>query len=165
MDIGAIQGMMTSLTAATNVTKALFDLKVTAEVQSKVIELQSSLLAAQNSALEAVNAHYTLQERIRDLENQILNFEDWAKQAQRYTLVCPWQGPAQVYALKAANADGEQPHYLCINCFHNQKRVILNPMPKDGWVYLVCPACQSSIATGCRVVGVPKYAEDIGPAA
>lgn len=160
MDIGAIQGMMASLKAATDVTKAIFELKTTAEVQAKVIELQSALLAAQSSALEATNSQYTLQDRIRELEAQLRDFEDWGRQEQRYALVCPWRGPAQVYALKAANADGEQAHYLCSNCFHNRRRVILNPISKDGWVHLVCPSCKATATTGYRGVGAPKYAED-----
>jgi len=160
MDLGAIQGMLVSLKAATDVSKALFDLKVTADVQTKIIDLQGALLAAQSSALEAVNSQHALQERIRELEAQVKDTQDWGVQAQRYALVCPWRGPAQVYALRSAEAAGEQPHYLCTNCFHNKKRIILNPTSKDGWVYLVCPACKSSIATGFRGIGAPKFAED-----
>jgi hypothetical protein len=160
MDLGAIQGMMVSLKAATEVSKAIFDLKVAGEVQSKVIDLQSALLAAQGSALEAVNSQYALLERIRELEAQIKDLQDWGAQEQRYALVCPWRGPAQVYALKGSAAAGEQPHYLCTNCFHNKKRVILNPTTKEGWVSLVCPACKSSVATGYRGIGAPKFAEE-----
>lgn len=162
MDYSAIQGMMASLKAATDISKALFDLKVTAEVQGKVIELQSALMSAQSSALEATNAQYTLQERVRELESQVRAFADWGEQKSRYVLVCPWRGPAQVYALKKESAAGEQPHYLCTNCFHSRKRVILNPLTKDGWVHLVCPNCKSDVTTGYRGVGAPKYAEDVG---
>lgn len=162
MDIGAIQGMLTSLKAATDVTKALFELKMTAEVQAKVIDLQSALLAAQSGALEATSAQYALQERVRELETRIRTIDDWVKQEQRYTLVSPWEGAAQVYALKTATAEGEAPHYLCTNCFHNRKRVILNPIRRDGWIHMVCPTCKSDLTTGYRGVGAPQYAEDIG---
>lgn len=103
-----------------------------------------------------------MQERIRELEYQLKGVGDWGKQEQRYALASPWRGVAQVYALKMANALGEEPHYLCTNCFHNRKRVILNPQPKDGWAYMTCPACKSTTSTGYRGIGAPKYAEDAG---
>lgn len=117
MDINAVQAMMGSLKAATDISKALFDLKTTAEVQSKVIDIQRALLAAQSSALEATNSQFALQERVRELESQLKNFEDWGQQEQRYRLANPWRGPAQVYALKKDHAHGEQPHFLCANCY------------------------------------------------
>ncbi|MEN9659185.1 MAG: hypothetical protein RL571_2650 [Pseudomonadota bacterium] len=160
MDMTAVQAMMGSLKAATDISKALFDLRTTAEVQGKVIEIQNALLSAQSSALEATNAQFLLQERVRELEAQIKSFEDWGNQQQRYSLVNPWRGAAQVYALKKEHAEGEEPHFLCTNCFHNKKRVILNPSSKDGWVYMICPTCKSTCATGFRGVGAPKYAED-----
>jgi hypothetical protein len=164
MDISAIQAMIGSLKAATDVSKALFDLKTSAEVQSKVIDIQRALLAAQANALEATAAQATLQERVRDLEAVIKSFEDWGKQEQRYALVSPWGGPAQLYALKKEHAQGEAAHYLCTNCFHNRKRVIVNPTSnKEGWVYMTCPSCQGTSATGYRGVGAPKYAEDCVP--
>lgn len=162
MDITAVQAMMGSLKAATDISKALFDLKTTAEVQSKVIEIQRALLAAQSSALEATNAQFELQERVRQLEAQVQGFEDWGEQEQRYALANPWRGPAQVYALKKEKAEGEEAHFLCTNCFHNRKRVILNPASKDGWIYMTCPACKATTATGYRGVGAPKYAEECG---
>lgn len=152
--------MMASLKAATDISKALFDLKVTSEVQGKVIELQSALMSAQSSALEATNAQYSLQERVRDLESQLRAFQDWGDQEKRYALISPWKGPVQVYALMRESAGGEQAHYLCTNCFHARKRVILNPTDKDGWIYLACPNCKSNISTGYRGIGAPKYAED-----
>lgn len=157
MDISAVQGVVASLKAATDISKAFLDLKTTAEVQGKVIELQSALLAAQSAALEATNAQFSLQQRVNELEASLKNYDDWAAQERRYVLFAPWKGPAQVYALLSAEAKGQDPHYLCTNCFHNRKRVILAPTSKDGWVHMVCPACKASLATGYRGIGGPKY--------
>lgn len=162
MDVTAVQAMIGSLKAATDITKAIFDLKTTAEIQGKVIDIQRALLAAQSSALEATRAQFELQERVRELESQLKSVGDWEKQEPRYALASPWRGAAQVYALKTSHAQGEEPHYLCTNCFHNRKRVILNPAPKDGWVFMTCPACKSTTSTGYRGIGAPKYAEDVG---
>ena len=44
MDINAVQAIMGSLKAANDISKALFDLKITAEVQSKVIDIKEPYL-------------------------------------------------------------------------------------------------------------------------
>lgn len=53
MDFAAIQGAISSLKAATEISRSIMDMKTMSEVQGKVIELQSALLEAQNSALSA----------------------------------------------------------------------------------------------------------------
>ncbi len=98
--------------------------------------------------------------KIRELEEKLKNIGDWEHEKGRYALVSPWKGPAQVYALKQAAAEGEDPHFLCTNCFHDKKKVILNPITKTGWVHMVCPACKADLATGYRGIGQPKYAEE-----
>lgn len=87
MDYSAIQGMMASLKAATDISKALFDLKMTAEIQRKVIELQSALMSAQSSALEATTSQYTLQDRVRELESQVRDLQDWGAEGEVYACV------------------------------------------------------------------------------
>jgi hypothetical protein len=160
MDITAIQSLMVSLKTATDVAKGIFDIKATAEIQGKVIEIQSALLAAQSSALSATTAQFDLQEKVRSLEAQLKSFNDWEAQRDRYLLVAPWRGPAQAYALKKSEAKGEQPHLLCTNCFLSSKRVILNPQSKDAFILLACPSCKSVINSGFRGIGPAQYAEE-----
>lgn len=161
MDLSAIQGAIVSLKAATDISSALLGMKVTGEVQTKIIELQSALLAAQNAALSATTAQFELREKVRGLEAQIQQSSDWDSTRVRYRLVSPWRGPAQAYALLRAAADGDPPHLACAACFHNRRVVILNPLSnKDGWVQMVCPACRSTMDTGYRGIGEPSYVED-----
>ncbi len=159
MPISEIQLLLSSLKSAGEITKTLFNLKVTGEVQGKIVEIQCLLMAAQSSAIDASNAQYVLQDKVRELEERLRELENWGEQTGRYTLVCPWRGPAQVYALKQARAEGESPHYLCPNCFHNKKRVILNPLETNNQLTCVCPACKSTMSTGCRGIGPPEFAE------
>lgn len=161
MELTAIQAAITSLKAATDITKSILDIKTNSVVQSKVIELQSALLGTQGSALEATNAQFELQEKIKELEEKIRKLEKWDDEKKRYTLVVPWRYGSQVYALKKEDSDGEAPHYLCTNCYENSKKVILNPRSdKDRFISMVCPTCKSSIDTGYRGIGTPKYAEE-----
>lgn len=161
MDLTAIQAAISSLKAAINITRSILEMKNMADVQSKVIELQSALLEAQNCALSAITAQFELQEKIRALEAQLKEKEDWEAQKVRYQLVNPWRGPAQIYVLKRAASNGEGPHFICANCFHNGKRVILNPIKnREGFVQIVCPSCKAVMDTGYRGISEPKYAEE-----
>lgn len=161
MDLVAIQAAISSLKAATDISKSILEMRNMAEVQGKVIELQSALLEAQNCALSATTAQFELQERIRVLETQLKEEDDWEPQKARYRLVNPWRGPAQTYALRREKADGEEPHFVCATCFHNGKRVILNPIKnKEGWIQMVCPSCKATMDTGLRGIGAPQYAEE-----
>lgn len=152
--------MVGSLKAATDISKALLELKVTAEVQGKVIDLQSALLSAQQSALDASGAQFDLQERVRTLEAEIRALNDWGDQEKRYALVSPWGGADRLFALKMEYARGEAPHYLCPNCFFGRKRSTMNAQKVEGWVILVCPRCKARVDTTYRAAGPPQFAED-----
>ena len=157
--ITSIQTVATGLQAASTIASTLSKIKDMSEVQSKVIEIQSALLEAQNAAISATAAQSVLTDKIKELENQIEAMNDWDSQKNRYELVSPWRGPAQVYALKQAFSNGESPHFLCTNCFLNSKRVILNPIRKKG-IHMDCPSCGSSVDTGYNGIGEAKYAEE-----
>lgn len=162
MDLAAIQGAISSLKLAADISRSMMDMKNMADVQGKVILLQSALLEAQNAALSATAAQFELQEKIRLLEAQLKDKGDWDTEKGRYLLVAPWHGPAQVYALRREDAKGEQPHYVCPSCYHSGKKKIMNPIKKNGgWIQMVCPSCKAEMDTGFRGVGAPKYAEEI----
>ena len=156
MDLSTI----TSLKAAFDISKSILEIKSTTEIQDKVIKLQSALMEAQNSAMSATTAQLELQEKVRTLEEQLRAANEWGDQESRYSLVCPWQGSAQVYALKRSASEGEGPHFLCSNCFHNKRKVILNPSRKEARTLMACPSCSATMDTGYRRIGPPKYAEE-----
>ena len=144
---------ITSLKAAFAISKSILEIKSTTEIQGKVIKLQSALMEAQSSAIE-------LQEKVRTLEEQLRAANEWGDQESRYSLVCPWRGSAQVYALKRSASEGKDPHFLCSNCFHNKRKVIVNPSRKERWISMACPSCRATMDTGYREIGPPKYAEE-----
>ena len=160
MDLLAIQAAVTSLKSATEISKSILEIKSTTEIQGKVIELQAALLEAQTSAISATTAHLELLEKVRNLEDQLKAANEWGDQKNRYSLVCPWENAAQVYALKRSVSGGDEPHFLCPNCFHNKRSVILNPMKRNHWTVLTCPSCKATAETGYREIGPPQYAEE-----
>lgn len=116
-------------------------------------------MSLREGALDLQEENHELKTRVRELEDKLQVTEDWGLEKKRYTLVNPWKGPAQVYALKESESNGEGPHYLCSNCFHSSKKVILNPTKKDLWVLMTCPACKSSVNTGYKGIGAASFAE------
>ena len=163
MDIAAIQSTITGLKVATGLVKGILKTKNAIEVQGKIIELQAALLEVHTNAISATTAQFELLDRVRALEEQLKAFNDWDEQGPRYTLVCPWNDAAQVYALRKASSDGEAPHFLCPNCFHKRQRVILNQTfaTANRYVLLACPSCKAKIETRYTIgLGAPKYAEE-----
>jgi hypothetical protein len=159
MVVAAIQGALGSLKTAAGIVKSIMAMKVTAEVQDKVIELQGVILEAQTNAIAATTAQYELHERVRELEAALAAREDWARESQRYALVAMWGGAAQAYALKQEACNGEPPHLVCPQCFATGKKGMLAPIKRDGDIYYVCPQCKNTMATGFRGIGGPQYAE------
>ena len=167
MDIAAIlsttTGLATGLKVATGLITGILETKNEFEAKGKFRELQTALLEVQAHAISATTAQFELLERVRALKEQLNAFNDWDEQGPRYTLVCPWQNAAQVYALRKASSDGEVAHFLCPNCFLRRQRVIFNPVVDKGNRYrvaLVCPSCKAKIDTAFIDTVAPKYAEE-----
>ena len=166
LDLSAIQTLGTSLKTVLDIVKGIREAKSTTETESKVGELQAALLETQILALSATNAQVELQKDVRELEEQLKAANDWGAQENRYTLVCPWRevSAGQVYALKKSASEGEPSHFVCTNCFHRRKKVILNPVITDSnnHVLVVCPSCKATVETGYRGRNLPltQYAEE-----
>ena len=163
MDIAAIQSTITGLKVATGLIKGILETKNAIGVQGEIIELQAALLEVHTNAISATTAQFELLDRVRALEEQLKAFNDWDEQGPRYTLVCPWNDAAQVYALRKASSEGEAAHFLCPNCFHGRQRVIFNQVADKGNRYrvaLVCPSCKAKITTAFNGIEAPKYAEE-----
>ena len=128
--------------------------------KGSTIEAQEQIMSLREGALELQEENQEFKNKIQKLEEKLKSIDAWTKEIGRYVLVSPWGGPAQAYALRKSESDGEQPHLLCANCFHSSKRVILNPTKKASWVIMVCPSCRSALDTGYRGIGPPTYAED-----
>ena len=129
---------------------------------TKVQGLQESLLTIQTTVLQLKHQHIEDQTKISELKSLLNSYDDWNIQKTRYELVSPFKNSAIVYALKESDSNGEIPHYLCTNCFHNRSKSILSPViafDQSGYVSLSCPSCMSKIDTGYRGMGEPRYVE------
>lgn len=161
VDMMAIQGLISGLQTATDITKALYQLKASADVQAKVVELQSAILSAQASALTANAEQFAMIQRVRDLEEEVRRVKAWEEQKQRYKLVYPWEDSmTTVYALKESCKGAEAPHWICAKCYDDGRRTVLQPKEsaRRGFLLLVCATCKAESHTGYTGLCQPVYA-------
>lgn len=131
--------------------------------KGSTLEAQEQIMNLREGALELQEENQELKNRIRDLEKKLIEIDEWNKEKERYVLKSPWPGsPVSVYHLKQSHSNGEEPHWLCPNCFQVKRKSILNTNQKRGeFVHLVCSVCKASIDTTYRGIGGPEYAEKV----
>ena len=144
VDMAAVTGLATSIRAAVEITKAMKDIHDANVIQTKTFELTREILAAQSYAMEAVAAQSALLDRVRQLEEEKSKLEAWDTEKQRYELKKIQTG-VTVYALKQGMENGEEPHYICTNCYqHGHKSILQREQLEVGRVIVhVCHECGS----------------------
>ena len=145
MDIALIQSAMSSLNSAANIAKAILNLKVSTEVQGKVVELQSLILAAQSDALSANAAQTEMADQIQALKDEISCIQAWEKQVTRYQLFSPWTGTL-VYALRESEKESEPAHWICTHCYSERQRGFLQfRRQASGRQLYACDRCGTEV--------------------
>lgn len=141
--------MYTEIAAAIQSAKIAFDLiKATKELSNSteiltaVNDVQMKLSSAIAAALASQEKQASLAERVRELETQLRDVEDWNSQMRRYKLV-EFPTRALAHQLKPEMANGAPLHYLCTACVDKKKKTTLQP--ESNW--LNCPECKYHIVT------------------
>lgn len=141
--------MYSEIVAAIQSTKTAIDLVKAAQGLSNYSELLTAVTAVQIKLTDAIASELASQEkqaalaeRVRELEKQFAEIEDWKSQIRRYAL---FQFPtgALAYALQLGIEAGEPMHYLCTSCVDKKQRSTLQPTGR----HLYCPVCKTTIAT------------------
>lgn len=140
------------LKAALDILQGLKSTADAVAINDAKIALQSAIIEAQSGLMAAQEAQTTHLDRIRNLEAQIAQFEDWEREQEGYLLIEIYDG-AFAYANQLPVNDGEPLVWLCTNCFGNRKMAILQ---RGGTAFQVgggrgshmhwgCPSCGKSI--------------------
>jgi len=87
-----ISAGLSSLKTAKEIVQGLGSLKTEAAINEVKINLQSLILDAQQGLFSAQEAQTAANERIRQLEQRILEFENWTAESHRYELADAGQG-------------------------------------------------------------------------
>lgn len=123
------------------------------EFQNAIIQFQSMI-----ATVQAENAALVRQKG--DLEKELEKSKNWEAEKSRYKMTAAYRR-VTAYAIKKSMSNGEPPHYICANCYHDGKRSVLQQArDKQGLIIIVCSACGAKADTGQPIVGAPKYAEE-----
>ena len=117
---GAIGGLKAAL-------EILKGLKTTADavaINDAKIQLQGAIIEAQAGLMSAQEAQAAQLDRIRKLEQEIVQLKDWSAEAERYEPVDIYLGTI-AYMPKLGMENGEPAHWLCPNCFQHRKKSFL----------------------------------------
>lgn len=137
-----------SLKSASEAAKALIELRDTAKIGQATIELQGKIAAAQQLALAAQQEQAALISQIDDLKKQVVQFEDWEREKQRYEMETLPPG-IHMYRLKAGMENGEPPHKICADCYNNRKKSLLHVKSQfKGVTHWQCNSCVFSEKSG-----------------
>ena len=118
---------------------------VSKERAEAISQLYDSVLDIQQQLLTAQSREYDLLSRCRALEEEIAHAKDWQAETARYVLRSVDGGV--VRQQKANHASGNPPHWLCANCFEEQKKSYLQKDPKivGGRHVWKCPRCSTAV--------------------
>jgi hypothetical protein len=139
--VTGLSGVKTAL----DILKGLKKSNASASILTEIADLQSALIEVQQGLMAANQTHTADIDRIRELEEEVIQLKAWDGEKDRYELKNVGHG-AMVYALKPDKSTGEPPHWLCANCYNQRKKSWLNP----GSANIVshqrdwdCPVCRS----------------------
>ena len=149
MDSSSILGAMQALQFGAQAANGILTLKVGAEVQAKAIELNTQIIAAQGHVMAIQQEYSEALEEVKYLKAQIERLNGIGDAKARYQLAAIGTG-AYAYVLRPEAEDGEQLHWLCVNCFEsgyrsvlqNKRRVNNNRDSEHS-----CPKCKNTVTT------------------
>lgn len=142
---------LTSIKSVSETLKALAELRDIAKVSEITIDLQAKIGAAQQLALAAQQEQTALITTIENLKKEIMQFENWEAEKQRYELDSLPPG-VMVYRLKVGMENGEPPHKICANCYNKGKKSFLHTRPAShGRTFMKCDECNDEKLTGLPV--------------
>lgn len=138
--IDEIAGAYAGIKAAGEMAKALMNMRVSAEVQAKAMELRSALIDMQQRILDTQQSFDTLHQQNKELKETIAKFDRWEQEKERYSLTA-FQTGTFVYRLKPESANGEPAHDICPRCYQDGVKSILQGF--DGEIEH-CKRCRGS---------------------
>ncbi|MCJ2033046.1 hypothetical protein [Methylobacterium sp. J-068] len=161
VDIAAISGLTSSLKATSDIAKAMLGIRDELLIREKAVELNAQVMTAQSSALAAQAAQAELVERVRQLEQKVVELEDWEREKCRYQLAEIATG-VFAYATKPGMEDGEPPHRICARCYQDGRKSILQGISRTkNWTkldLLVCHVCDAEIVLASHTISISSAA-------
>lgn len=131
--------MYVEINAAIQATKVLYDIAKANkgltnynELVAAVSEVNAKLIDANTAVLASQEKQSFLSERVRQLEQEIIQSKNWQAESERYQLTEIAPGRL-AYTIKPGYEKGETRHLLCTNCFCNSKKSYLHLQHKNSY--------------------------------
>lgn len=128
--LGEISTGLSSLKAAMDILKGLNAANTVATINEVKISLQERVMEAREALTAAHETQAVSLQRIRQLEQEIMELKDWEREKQRYQLQAIDRG-VFAYMPKSGMENGEPPHWLCPNCFGKRHKSFLQFKGQD----------------------------------
>lgn len=145
----SISTALASLKIAGDMAASLIGVRDATQMQGKVFDLQREILSAQQSAINAHSGQSELNERVKKLEKELSDMDDWEDVQNRYQLT-NFGSETFAYVLKVGCENGEPTHKVCPSCF--QKRLIsilqFQDQKYNRQDSFLCPSCKNEFNLG-----------------
>ncbi len=136
------------LNAAKDLIQAFDGVKTAAATNDIKLTMQRHLLDAYAGMMTAQEQIATLMRAKADLEQRLVEFEDWEAEARKYELADTGNGTL-AYRRTELVPSAEPEHWLCPRCYQDRKKSILQPeILAAARVHLLrCYRCNAEIIT------------------
>lgn len=142
---------LASIKSAADMAKTLVELRDITKVREITIDLQGQIAAAQSLAIAAQREQTAFIGEIDNLKKQIVKFENWESEKQRYHLQELPPG-IFVYTLKQGMENGEPSHNICANCYNKGVKSLLHITSRNsGRTHWKCHSCGFDEVSGTFV--------------
>jgi len=136
-----IKSAVDSVKVISNILNASKDLRNFNELAAVVSEVNAKLLTATAVALDSQEKQTALAERIRQLEEELMQCKNWEDESKNYALQQVGTG-VFAYVYKPVVQTSQPRHWACTKCFENRQRSTLQYW--KGYFYK-CPHCGTAI--------------------
>lgn len=130
VDVMALTAAANSFKIAVDLAKGIHALKTSTEVREKTSALLDAVVDGRFKLLEASDTQTTLLARIKELEQQVADFENWNRDKERYQLKAIDTG-AFAYMHKPGMENSEPAIWLCQTCFEKRHKSPLQYRAQD----------------------------------
>lgn len=124
--ISATTSALAAFNHASNIIKAIFDLKIDTSIIDKLNILSREIQTLYGSNLSLQEKAAFLVTENENLKKEIARFEAWENETKRYKLKQIQPPGVFAYALKEFEANGEPAHWICADCYNARKKFILS---------------------------------------
>jgi hypothetical protein len=136
---------ISSLKAASDIARAMVDVRDATKLSAQIGELQQAIIAAQVHAIAIAEKNFALSNRVQELESECKRLTDWSVEAQNYEVKEISTG-VFAYLAKGDATSLQSAQKLCPNCFAKRAKSLLQQSNDDyRSVGLTCPACRMKL--------------------